>query len=191
MGKVIIKNPFEEYQVVELDREEVGLKFLQETVEGLVEVVELPNGYDLWINEEGKLDSLDPNCWLVSFKKHRGELLMGKDVLAGTLIICKHDDEGRSISLTDEEAHDVLRNLKYTVVPVTRERAESINLEDYMSIRVESFDSESYESLFIEGNPFKLFPDLGAFISNPNRPSSLYILFKDEDEEGIDLYERD
>ena len=67
------------------------LKAMQETVGGCIEAVYLEDGICLYCNEEGKLDGSPLNR------------SVGSDIIFGTFLICGQDDEGESVSLTDEQ----------------------------------------------------------------------------------------
>jgi hypothetical protein len=55
----------------------------------------------MYINEEGKLLGLAPN---VRYGRH--------DVICGTLVMVRHDDEGEDVSLTDSEVEAAIAWLK-------------------------------------------------------------------------------
>lgn len=70
---------------------EDSLKAMQGIVGGCIEAVYLEDGICLFCNEEGKIDGLPLNRSI------------GSDIICGTFFICGQDDEGDSISLTDEQ----------------------------------------------------------------------------------------
>lgn len=75
----------------------LDLEAMQGIVGGHIEYIPLQLSFDtldLFLNEEGKLDKLEPNVWV--FEK--------QDVVCGTLFVCTNTDEGESIGLTEEEA---------------------------------------------------------------------------------------
>lgn len=80
------------------------LEALQAIVGGLIEVVTVQawalRGFDVIVNEEGKLAELPFNRRL----EHH--------TIVGTLLVSKHDPEGKQISLTEEEAEHVCETLR-------------------------------------------------------------------------------
>ena len=87
--KILTLNPGEsELQVKEIDN---TLKELQSIVGGYIEVVNIGNNCIIICNEEGKILNLKPN------------ILFGNDVIVGTIIFSKFNDEGEFISLDDED----------------------------------------------------------------------------------------
>jgi len=98
--RVIIKKPFEPAVVKEIDD---GLKPLQEIVGGYIESADLPNMYNVfgYCNDEGLINGMSPNIYRPEWK----------DVIFGPLVFCGADEEGESISLTDEQIADVMNYL--------------------------------------------------------------------------------
>ena len=75
-----------------------ALETFQEIVGGYIECVR-EEGFDIIINEEGKLEELEPNFGLYG----------GKDFVAGTAIFSGVDyDSGEFKSLTDEQTKFIL-----------------------------------------------------------------------------------
>jgi len=75
-----------------------GLNSLQSEVGGNIEVVGLDKGVDAYVNEEGLLIGLPFNCHLPS------AFAGGRMVpVVGTIILASHDEEGETVSLTDEQ----------------------------------------------------------------------------------------
>lgn len=93
--KVLTKRVGEELKEETLTGEST-LKILQEFVGGYIEVVRLGNNVDLWLNEEGKLDGLKEN---LVFERN-GNIL---DVVVGNCLFATNDEEGDTVSLTDEQ----------------------------------------------------------------------------------------
>lgn len=77
--KVIVKRPDEEYG--HMTYVSNTLENLQKTVDGYIETVPLPCGVIAIVNEEGKIQGLEPN------------LRIPGDTLVGTIIICGTDGE--------------------------------------------------------------------------------------------------
>ena len=93
--KVLIVEPNKE-PILHLIKND--LDTLQEIVGGLIEIVSLPNGIDIILNEEGKITGLPFNRMLPK------EFFETEDVLCGNLILASCNEEtGETISLTDEQ----------------------------------------------------------------------------------------
>lgn len=65
-------------------------------VGGYIECLRVTEEIDLWLNEEGKLDDLEPNFGLV-----RGDQIL--DIIVGDVFFASHDSEGETISITEEQ----------------------------------------------------------------------------------------
>lgn len=72
------------------------LKTKQGLVGGLLDVLRLPMGIDLWVNDEGMLHNL-PHVLNVEY---RGQAIP----IFGDCFLAGHDGEGNTISLTREQA---------------------------------------------------------------------------------------
>lgn len=94
MIKVVVYEPQKEPYVKEIEN---GLKPMQDLVGGYIEIFPW-DGLDVVVNEEGKLQALTPNRVVAS---PDGTKVL--DILVGTFFITKHDEEGDSISLNDED----------------------------------------------------------------------------------------
>lgn len=77
-----------------------SLDFVQGQVGGLVDVVALDNGVDVWVHDEGLLVGLEQNtlATVLCLSQHRGQTLVGPVVLTGGV-----DDEGCTVGLSDEQ----------------------------------------------------------------------------------------
>lgn len=83
--------------------------FLSETLEGWIQAVNLTDdleGLTLWVNEEGKMNGLAYNqkatyLWEKSYGFT--DVIVGNAVITGG-----SDDEGETISLTDEQVAEIL-----------------------------------------------------------------------------------
>ena len=85
--KVIIVETNKEPYITEIEN---TLEKLQEIVGGFIDIVEIENGVDLIINDEGKINNLPPNRYLQT------------DFIAGTFIIAGGNNQtGDTISLSD------------------------------------------------------------------------------------------
>ena len=66
-----------------------------------VECVELKNGIDFWVNDSGLIYKLHPSLH-VDYSD-LGWQGLGIQTLRGTIIAARHDDEGATVGLTDED----------------------------------------------------------------------------------------
>lgn len=98
--KIVVKKPMQQPEILEVEN---TLEEKQRIVGGYIEYV--PFGeYDMFLNEEGKLERLKPN------------LKFSNDVVVGTIYISKANDEGEAVSLSDEECNEIISILqKYTI----------------------------------------------------------------------------
>jgi hypothetical protein len=81
----------------------LNLEPMQKMVGGHIEMIYFPVGdkeYDMFLNEEGKLEGLDPN------------LQFPRDTVVGNIFLCTADDEGQSIGITQEEAEAIVKELE-------------------------------------------------------------------------------
>lgn len=83
------------------------LDAMQEIVGGHIEFIE-HEGYDLFCNEEGKINGLPLNRPLY----YEGQLY---DIIAGTFFLSKADEDGEQVSLTDEEIEKAIK--MFTMTP--------------------------------------------------------------------------
>lgn len=85
-----------------------SLEAHQKLVGGLLERVPFgPDGeFDLWCNEEGLLEGLEPNLYFAP-----------DQIIVGPIFICRGDDEGNSVGLTETEANLVMAMLKPHLLP--------------------------------------------------------------------------
>jgi len=86
--RVLIVKPQEKPYVSEIEE---GLESMQSVVDGLIEFVDLDDNTTLVCNEEGKIYGLE------------GNRRVGRDIIAGTFFLCGYNEDGQSISLTDEQ----------------------------------------------------------------------------------------
>ncbi|PWL55837.1 MAG: hypothetical protein DBY38_00665 [Clostridium cadaveris] len=86
--RVLIVQPQIRPYVAEIEE---GLKPMQEIVGGSIEMVDLDENTSLVCNEEGKIIGLE------------GNRRIGRDIIAGTFFLCGFNEDGESISLTDEQ----------------------------------------------------------------------------------------
>ncbi len=80
-------------EVVEMKK---GYRELQKMVEGNFEMPYLFDDVDVVINEEGKFNGSEPNRLLF----HEGKLL---DILFGNILLVDSDEEGETVSLSEDK----------------------------------------------------------------------------------------
>ena len=113
MEKVMIKRVGENPEIVEVEK--ITLKYMQEQVKGLIEIPYLSDALnarriDIVINEEGKLESMDPNMLLL------GDDFDVIDVIVGDILFVAHDGQGGTIGLSDEQIKDLNDMFKHNQV---------------------------------------------------------------------------
>ena len=101
MIKGIIVKPGFTPEVIEFNN---GYKELQRLVEGNFEMPYIFDDADVVVNEEGKLNGLEANKLLY----HNGQLI---DILFGNIVIVDSNDEGETISLSQEKIDKYMRVL--------------------------------------------------------------------------------
>ncbi len=101
MIKGIIVKPGHTPEVIEFNN---GYKELQRLVEGNFEMPYIFDDADVVVNEEGKLNGLEANKLLY----HNGQLI---DILFGNIVIVDSNDEGETISLSQEKIDKYMRVL--------------------------------------------------------------------------------
>lgn len=101
MIKGIIVKPGYTPEVIEFNN---GYKELQRLVEGNFEMPYIFDDADVVVNEEGKLNGLEANKLLY----HNGQLI---DILFGNIVIVDSNDEGETISLSQEKIDKYMRVL--------------------------------------------------------------------------------
>lgn len=119
MIKIVVKNVGEDAKVVEIEKKDFTLEYMQGVVGGYIQCIPFPldinsdecTGIDMFLNDEGKLEQLDCNLLLVD-----SETTMF-DVAVGNVFFCSHDEESESIGLTDEQIEIALQYcVKYRYV---------------------------------------------------------------------------
>ena len=102
MIKGIIIRTDNTWEIVEYEND---YKYLQKVVGGLIEFVEIAEGIDMVINDEGKILNMDLNPL--------GTILYGHDAIVGNAIIVGVDySTGETISLTEENINRIVSFLK-------------------------------------------------------------------------------
>lgn len=110
MKALVIEAESQDTYIVEIERDN-ALKPLQEAVGGWVECVSLPkNGFEMWLNEEGKLTGLLTNHAATRlWESEYGPT----DVMAGNAVITgPADDEGYITDLDPETLDSIQEFVK-------------------------------------------------------------------------------
>ena len=110
---LVLKN--NEFYVKEIDD---TLQALQKEVNGHIEIPYISrrlvnNGIDVIINDEGKLLDLEPQIIV----QDNNKIL---DVIHGTCVFASHDEDGNTISLTDEQIEYVKEELAIELIDFSR-----------------------------------------------------------------------
>lgn len=97
------------------NKEKMELEGMQKVVGGLIELLWVNDEFnkmkiDLFINEEGKLNNLEPTAVML------GDDNKILDVIAGPILITATDGEGETIPLTEEQIKYIEENLDYAGV---------------------------------------------------------------------------
>jgi hypothetical protein len=72
-------------------------ELIRNAVEGYIEALRLSETCTLWINEEGKINELEPNFFLLDRAGNR------VDYVAGNVIFTGVDENGDTVSLSEED----------------------------------------------------------------------------------------
>ena len=101
--RVVVKEPLKPAEIRLIDND---LSSMQQVVGGDIEVIPFPYNqmFDIYLNEEGKLNRLKPNLRL----EHNGEMY---DVVVGTVFISKVNEEGEAVSLELSECFQILTEI--------------------------------------------------------------------------------
>lgn len=105
---IVITAGKSELRVVGNDGERIGLRKLQDGVGGLITIVPLAyastalDGVDVFANDEGLLEELEPNI---------GATILTGIPIVGDIVICKSDEEGNSIAFEFQEGSVLARRL--------------------------------------------------------------------------------
>jgi Domain of unknown function (DUF3846) len=127
--KAVIITTEGEKSVVEFDNDSC-YEMLKNAVGGLIECVPLrASGFEMWVNEEGKLMNLPQNgvgtaLWNDNYGP--SDVTVGNIVLTGGT-----DSKGNTLGLTDEQLEFVLNYDKSIVI-------QDLNIEDYISFEIHS-----------------------------------------------------
>lgn len=98
---LLIKTDGTQTEVEPADGKRFSLKELQGFVGGYIELVRLPTGMDIWLNEEGKLNDLTFNEKATALANG---VIAQSDYIVGDVLFCsqeltKDDDEEDAITL--------------------------------------------------------------------------------------------
>lgn len=100
-----------------VDKEVGSLAEKQALLQGNIDCMSLPRGIDIWFNEEFLFTGLETTTLVLNTKGSKeGLYINGPVFLAGV------DDEGRTVSLTDEQKVWVEENTLYYPVPLSDRR---------------------------------------------------------------------
>ena len=99
MIKGILIRPGNVPEVIEFKE---GYKELQRLVEGNFEMPALFDDVDVVLNEDGKFNGSDPNRLLY----YKGQLI---DILFGNIVIVDANEEGETISLSEEKINKYMK----------------------------------------------------------------------------------
>jgi hypothetical protein len=104
MERVIHISTDNKIEVMEV--EQIEYDTLYEAVNGLVELVSINEDIDMWLNEEGKVNGLEPNI-IASLLYNK--VFPNFDVIMGDVVITGGaDDEGNTVGLSDQSIQDVM-----------------------------------------------------------------------------------
>lgn len=98
--KIVYKAAGEPAEIRDIEN---TLKTMQELIEGFIENVIYKPGIDMWCNEEHKFNGMRSNVVI-----RNG---CCDDVICGPIIFCGYDGEGECISLTDQQAEEIIKEL--------------------------------------------------------------------------------
>lgn len=121
MEKVIYISTENDIEVAEVD--EISYDTLYEGVNGLVELVSLNRDVDMWVNEEGKVNGLEPNLlatliWNKVFPNP--DVIMGNVVITGGV-----DEEGNTLGLSEESIQDIMALLHNGLIQAINKKEEN------------------------------------------------------------------
>ncbi|PFB17058.1 hypothetical protein CN399_08865 [Bacillus cereus] len=80
-----------------IEKWEHTLDTVQQFVGGMIQPIRVNSSVTLWMNEEGKMQQLEPNFNLLNKEGVPVDTVVGNVIIAGT------NSEGDDVSLTDEE----------------------------------------------------------------------------------------
>ena len=87
---------------------EDSLEGMQKAVGGYIELFETTaSGIDLFCNDEGKLTNMEMNRYFPELQ----------DIICGPILVIGHDEEGSSVSLTDEQIEEAVELFTYKYPP--------------------------------------------------------------------------
>lgn len=86
-----------ELQEFEIKTENDTYEVVREAVGGYVEALRLSDTCVLWINEEGKLNNLEPNFYLMDRAGNKVDVVVGNVIFTGV------NEEGSTVGLSQED----------------------------------------------------------------------------------------
>ncbi len=84
-----------------VDKWDHNLDNVQQFVGGYIQPIRVNESITIWMNEEGKMQGLEPNFHMINSEGQNLDVIVGNVLIAGT------DSEGNDISLTDEEIEEL------------------------------------------------------------------------------------
>ena len=104
--KIIVKKVDENAEIVSVEKLEY--EDMKNLVGGYIEVLNVRDDIDMWLNEEGKLIPLPTNLYLCS-ALHEGKIL---DTIQGDIFFTSVNEDGETIGLNDEQIDFVMSELQ-------------------------------------------------------------------------------
>ena len=103
--------------------ESIEYETLYEAVNGLVELASIDDDIDMWLNEEGKINGLEPNIiasliWNKVFPNF--DVIMGDVIITGGV-----DEEGNTVGLSDKSIQDVMALIEQGLEQATNYKKEN------------------------------------------------------------------
>lgn len=138
MLKVLVKEPYQKPYVKEI---EDTLEAKQMIVGGLIECIGMPDvkHVDLYVNEEGKLDSLPGNFWLPEYE----------DCAVGTCFMVGYDeDTGENVSINDKQIKQCEKYISAYQIPIGLDLYLDFKaLEFYMKNKQKEYEKKKQEEM--------------------------------------------
>lgn len=96
---MIIKTDTDEAAI--LEKFPASLESMQAVVGGYLDALRVSHSITIWLNEEGKINGLAPNFYLLDQEGKPYDTVVGDVLITGT------DEEGETVGLTDEEFEEI------------------------------------------------------------------------------------
>lgn len=140
--KLLLIKPKEKYEIVSLPKKHSykDLKRFLEIESPLTVIVRKIDGeeYDIWLDDEGLLK--EERCIT-------GACMNARELLVGNLLIARHDEEGNTTGLTDEDIKRITRVI--------------IENKDYLDFMKENYNKDVVEIEYGEWGKLKI--DIGGW----------------------------